>query len=78
MVKCKALIQSSINSSKEEGIILGNAAKLIRKHLFSNYTLFDEDISEEKQSLLVPPRLLHLLALILDSTTITKYQLEQK
>lgn len=48
MVKCKALIQSSTNSSKEEGIILGNAAKLIRKHLFSNYTLFDEEISEEK------------------------------
>ena len=48
---------------------MGNAAKLTRKHLFSNHTLFDGDLSEEKQSVLVLSRLLHLLALILDCTT---------
>ena len=34
VVKCKALFQSSINSSKEEAIMLGNAAKIIRKKTF--------------------------------------------
>ena len=63
----KAIFQFSINSPKDEEIILGNSAKIIR--IFSNYLLFNGDISEEKQSSLVPSCLLHLLPLILDGTT---------
>ena len=64
-----AISQFPISSSKGEGIILGTAAKITRKHLFANYTLFHGDIFKVKQPLSVPFLLLHLLALISDGAT---------
>ena len=62
--------ESSVNSSKNKEIILGNAAKMGRKEKFSpNYTLFKGDISSKKQSLSIPPYCLNLLPLILDGKT---------
>ena len=62
-------ISSSVNFSKDEGIILGNIAKIIRKELFSNSTLCNGDISEERHSFSVPSRLFHLLTIMLDGKT---------
>ena len=64
------LPESSVNSSKDKEIILGNAARINRKEKLSpNCTLLIEDISSEKQSLSILPRLLYLLPFILDVTT---------
>ena len=65
----EAIFQSSVNFSKDEGIILGNIAKIIRRQLISNSTLCNGDISEERHSFSVPSRLLYLLAIMLDGKT---------
>ena len=62
--------ESSVNSSKNKKIILGNAAKMGRKEKFyPNYTLFKGDIPSKKQSLSIPRYCLNLLPLILDGKT---------
>ena len=62
----ETIFQSSVNFSKDEGIILGNIAKIIRKQLFSNSTFCNGDIPEERHSFSVLSRLFHLLTIMLD------------
>ena len=67
--KGEAIFQSSVNSSKAEVITLRSIAKVIRKHLFSNSTLCNGDISGERHLFSVPLRIFYLLAIILDGKT---------
>ena len=68
--------ESSVNSSKNKEIVLGNAAKMGRKEKFSpNYTLFKGDVPSKKQSLSIPPFCLNLLPLTLDGKTNSKQML---
>ena len=57
----RAHIESSLNSSKEEGIILAIAAKIVRKKMFLKQEVFDGDFSKHRQRSSVNYHLLHLL-----------------
>ena len=64
-----AIFEASKTSSFDEGIILSKAAKIIRHHLFSLDQVFDEDLSQQKQTASVPKELIYVVSLILEGTS---------
>ena len=62
----RAVFETSMKSTIDEGIILSQAASVIRKHLFTKNECFDDNLSVKNQKSLVPIHLLHLLGLILE------------
>ena len=63
----RALFESSQSSSKDEGIILSKAAKIVRKYMFLREETFSRDLSKQRQRRLsVLDSLYHLVALILE------------
>ena len=64
----RAVFEASMKSTIDEGIILSQAASMIRKHIFSK-DQFDGNISVNNQRSATPVHLLHLLGLILEGCT---------
>ena len=62
----RVVFEASMKSTIDEGIILLQAASIIRKHLFTNNECFDGNLSVNNQKSSVPIHLLHLLGLILE------------
>ena len=63
----RALFESSQSLSKDEGIILSKAAKIVRKYMLLREETFSRDLSKQRQRLSVPDSLYHLIALILEA-----------
>jgi len=62
----RAVFEASMRSTTDDGIILSQAANIIRTHLFSESQCFDGNLSVLNQKSSVPIHLLHLLGLILE------------
>lgn len=63
-----AIFKASSMSAKNEGNVIFNAAKVIRKYLFQDDESFDGDFSHERQTKSVPQQLVLLLGLILEQS----------
>ena len=62
----RAVFEASMKSTKDDRIILSQAASIIRKHLFTKNECFDGNLSVNNQKSSVPIHLLHLLGLIFE------------
>ena len=62
----RASFEASRKSTIDEGIILSQAARIIRKQLFTKNECFDGNFSVNNRKSSVPIHLLHLLGLILE------------
>lgn len=56
----KVIFETSLESRKEDALILKNAAKIIRQQLFINDETFDGNVSTEHQQASVPIALIYL------------------
>ena len=62
----EAIYEASIVSSRNEGIVISKAAKVIRKYMFAKTVTFNGNLGYDQQKESVPIQLLHLLGLILE------------
>ena len=62
----RAVFEASMKSTIDEGIILSQAASIIRKHLFTKNECLDGNLSVNNHKPSVPIHLLHFLGLILE------------
>ena len=68
----KALFQACLYSNVGDSAVITDATRRIRKDLFLDKQIFDSDLSRNGHNLSVPPLLLHLMSMILESGTVNR------